>query len=136
MAKLTPYIFSEDSRAQAEFYTQALGGEILSVMTHGQLPDASQNMKDKVMHLSLVAGGVTFYMTDFVFGQLVPGNGINLSLEFETEAEAREAFDKLADGGVVRHPFSPAFWGALFGQLEDKYGVSWMISYEPKAGQA
>ena len=56
MAKLTPYIFSEDAKAQAEFYTQALGGEILSVQTHGEIPGTKEELKDKVMHLSLVAG--------------------------------------------------------------------------------
>jgi len=136
MAKLTPYIMSEDARAQAEFYTQALGGEILSVMTHGQLPDAEQSMKDKVMHLSLVAGGVQFFMTDFVFGSVSRGNGMYLNLDFETEAEAREAFDNLAEGGNVKYPLQRAFWGALFGQLEDKYGVLWMISSEAKESQS
>ncbi|MDF2958547.1 MAG: hypothetical protein K0S39_282 [Paenibacillus sp.] len=133
MAKLTPYIMSEDSRAQAEFYIRALGGEILSVMTHGQLPDAKESMKDKVMHLSLVAGGINFFMSDSVFGTISRGNGMNLSLEFETEAEAREAFDKLAEGGSIKYPLEPAFWGALFGQVEDKYGVLWMVSSESKA---
>jgi len=28
----TPYIHSEDARAQAEFYIHALGGEIVSVL--------------------------------------------------------------------------------------------------------
>jgi PhnB protein len=28
----------------------------------------------------------------------------------------------------VMYPLEPVFWGGMFGQLEDKYGVSWMIS--------
>lgn len=133
MAKLTPYIFSEDAKAQAEFYTQALGGEILSVMTYGQLPDAQEALKDKVLHLSLIAGGINIFMSDSVFESMSQGNGLNLCLEFATEAEAREAFDKLAEGGHVKDPLKPAFWGALFGVLEDKYGVMWMITNESKA---
>jgi PhnB protein len=136
MAKHTTYIFSEDARAQAEFYTHALGGEILSVMTHGQLPDAKEEIKDKVLHLSLMAAGVNFLMSDSVFEPINRGNGINLCLEFATEAEAHEAFDKLAEGGNVKDPLKPAFWGALFGQIEDKYGIMWMITTEPKASQS
>lgn len=128
MAKFTAYIMSEDAKAQAEFYTQALGGEILSVTTHGQLPGAKEELKDKVVNLSLIAGGVHFLMSDSVFEPLVRGNAINLSLEFETEAEARESFGKLAEGGKVTAPLEPAFWGALYGQTEDKYGVRWMIT--------
>lgn len=128
MAKHTTYIMSEDARAQAEFYAHALGGEILSVMTHGQLPEAREELKDKVVNLSLMAGGINFLMSDSVFEPIIRGNAINLSLEFATEAEAREAFDKLAEGGNVKCPLEPAFWGALFGQIEDKYGIMWMIT--------
>ncbi|KAE9072690.1 hypothetical protein PF010_g25383 [Phytophthora fragariae] len=119
---------SEDARAQAEFYTYALGGEILTVMTHGQLPEAKEELKDKVVNLSLMAGGINFFMSDSVFEPIIRGNAVHLSLEFATEAEARDAFDKLAEGGNVKCPLEPAFWGALYGHIEDKYGVMWMIT--------
>lgn len=131
MAKLTPYILSENARAQAEFYINALGGEILSFMTYGQLPDANEALKDKVVHLSLVAGGVTLFMSD-ALEPVRDGNSINLSLEFSTEDEAREAFAMLAEGGNVKYPLETAFWGALHGQVEDKFGVQWMITNEIK----
>nr|WP_325168587.1 hypothetical protein [Paenibacillus sp. S28] len=47
MAKHMTYIFSEDARAQAEFYVQALGGEIVSVQTHGELPHATEEYKER-----------------------------------------------------------------------------------------
>lgn len=133
-AKLTPYIISEDARAQAEFYVQALGGEIVSVVTQGQAlgEEASEAHKDKVLHLSIVAAGVPFFFTDSVMEPSVPGNSLNLSLEFPTEEDAHAAFAKLSEGGKVNHPLERAFWGALFGQLEDKFGVLWMITNEVK----
>jgi PhnB protein len=127
MATLKPFLFSEDSRAQAEFYIGALGGEIQSVMTHGEAPEPNDAIKDKVMHLCLIAGGVNFFMADS-FGPLTRGNGISLNLQFESGAEGREAFDNLAAGGKVMQPLEPVFWGGMYGQLEDKYGVLWMIS--------
>lgn len=128
MAKFTAYIMSEDAKAQAEFYIHALGGEILSVTTHGQLPGAKEELKDKVVNMSLIAAGVRFMMSDSVFEPVVRGNAINLSLEYAAEAEARNAFDKLAESGNVICPLEPAFWGSLYGQLEDKFGVRWMIT--------
>ncbi|MFD0716401.1 VOC family protein [Paenibacillus sp. GCM10027626] len=119
---------SEDARAQAEFYTHALGGEILSVMTHGELPGAKEGLKNKVVNLSLMAGGIHFLMSDSVFEPIIRGNAVHLSLEFATEVKARDAFDKLAKSGNVKCPLEPAFWGALFGHIEDKYGVMWMIT--------
>lgn len=134
MAKLTPYIFSEDARTQAEFYTQALGGEILSVMTFDQMPGANDDSpKDKVMHMSFVAGGVTFFMSDNPFQRISRGDGMHLSLEFTTEAEAYEAFDKLSGGGKVVDALKMQFWGALFGVLEDKFGVLWQVTTEMKS---
>ncbi|WP_139997531.1 VOC family protein [Paenibacillus paridis] len=128
MAKHFTYITSEDARTQAEFYTQALGGEILSIMTHGQLPDGSEELKDKVLHLSFIAGGVTFLMSDSVFAPVVRGNNIHLNLEFEREEEAHKAFDNLSQGGKISQPLAPAFWGSLFGIVEDKFGILWMIT--------
>ncbi|GAB6927334.1 VOC family protein [Paenibacillus sp. JCM 10914] len=133
MAKLTPYIFSEDSKAQAAFYIAALGGEVISVQTHGEIPGTKEEMKDKVMHLSLVAGGIPMYMADTVFQKLDRGNGIHLSLSFESDDEAHGAFDRLAAGGKVIDPLKIQFWGALFGVLEDKYGVLWQVTTEVEA---
>ncbi|WP_068774884.1 VOC family protein [Paenibacillus sp. FJAT-26967] len=130
MAKFFNYIFSENATVQAEFYTQALGGEILSVMTHGQLPGAKEELKDKVLNLSFVAAGVNFLICDSIGEPVVQGNAINLCLEYGTESEAHEAFDKLSEGGNVQHPLQPAFWGSLFGQVEDKFGVKWMVTTE------
>lgn len=129
MAKLVPYLKSKDARAQAEFYTQALGGEILSVMTKGQAFKVDDATKDQVVHLSLVAGGFNLFMTELE-ESIRHGNGIALSLEFATEAEARAAFDNLAQGGKVTAPFEPAFWGAMYGEVNDKYGITWMITTE------
>ncbi|MBV6715339.1 VOC family protein [Paenibacillus chitinolyticus] len=134
MAKHTTYIFSEDARAQAEFYIQALGGEITSVTTYGEVPGAKEEeLKDKVINLSLVAAGVTFLMSDSMFEALTPGNVLSLCLEFATEEEAHSAFNNLSKDGKVNQPLEPAFWGALFGQLEDKYGITWMITSDTSA---
>ncbi len=133
MAKLTPYIFSEDAKAQAAFYTSALGGEILSVKTFGELPGSKEEMKDKVLHLSLVAGGVPIYMSDSMFQSLDRGNGMHLTLAFDSDAEAHEAFDRLSEGGKVVDPLKPQFWGALFGVIEDKFGVLWQVTTEASA---
>ena len=87
MASLTPYLKSTDARAQAAFYTQALGGEILSVTTNGDIaPNAPAEMKDKVIHLSMVAGGIPFFLGEFAHGPLSQGNTVALSLGFPTES--------------------------------------------------
>jgi PhnB protein len=126
LAKLTPYIISEDSRAQAAFYISALGGEVVSVMTHGQMGDESEANKDKVMHMVVAVAGNNLFMSDF--NGHTHGDSMSLSLEFASEGEGRDAYTKLSDGGNVLFPFGPAPWGGFFGQFVDKYGVPWMIT--------
>jgi PhnB protein len=40
-------------------------------------------------------------------------------------------FNGLSEGGTVEAPFKKEFWGAYFGMLLDKFGVRWMINYQP-----
>ncbi|WP_159884555.1 VOC family protein [Paenibacillus puerhi] len=134
MAKPNTYIRSEHALLQAEFYIQALGGELLSVITYGQLPDAPKSWENKVLQISFIAGEIQFLMSDVVLEPLVPGNAITLVMEFSTEAEARQAFANLAYGGKIRQPLEPAFGGSLFGEIEDRFGVLWMITTEAKPG--
>ncbi|WP_040948805.1 VOC family protein [Gorillibacterium massiliense] len=130
MAKHYTYFLSEDAKAQAEFYVEALGGQIDSVQTHGELPGGKEEWKDKVIHLSVTVAGITFLMSDAVLEPETKGTFICQTLEFKTDEEAHKAFDNLAKGGQVLDSLKPAFWGALFGLLEDKFGVRWMITTE------
>lgn len=133
MAKLTPYMKSANAREQAEFYIAALGGEIRSLKTWGEVPGTPPELADRVVHLDLQVAGTTLFLTDADNGPVSYGQGINLSLELATQAEARAAFERLAEGGKVVYPLHDAFWGSLFGQLEDRFGVQWMITNEADA---
>ena len=127
-AQLIPYIMSGDARAQAEFYAQALGGEIVSVMTFSEVPNTPEAMKDKVMHLALTAAGInTIFLSDS-FEPLQSNRSIMLSLTYSDETEAREAFANLGKvGGVVKYPLEQQSWGSLYGEIIDRFGITWQI---------
>jgi len=126
-AKLTPYIVSTDARVQAEFYIQALGGEVQSLMTHGQLPGAAEEIRDKVMHMVLsVAGGNVLFLSE-TFGPIGKEGSIAFGLAFEDVDSARQAYVNLAEGGTQKYPLELQTWGAYYGELVDKFGVKWMI---------
>ncbi|MBM7567095.1 VOC family protein [Paenibacillus sacheonensis] len=125
-AQLTAYVMSENAREQAGFYAQALGGEILSTMTFGQMPGTPEEMGDKVMHLAMtVAGGNMLFFSDFPPGGYT--RSISLTLTYDDESEARDAFAALSDGGEVKYPLALQPWGAYYGEVQDKFGVSWQI---------
>ncbi|MBP1963936.1 VOC family protein [Paenibacillus aceris] len=130
MATLTPYLYSSNARKQADFYVEAFGGEIVSLRTFAEMPGADESMKDRVMHLELHALGLRFFMADAGAETVDRGHGMDLTLEFRTEDEARRIFEALSRGGSVKMPFERMFWGTMFGRLEDPFGVIWQISTE------
>ncbi|PZE19006.1 VOC family protein [Paenibacillus xerothermodurans] len=126
-AKLTPHIYSEDARTQAEFYKNALGGEILAIHTAEQMPGMPEELQNKVMHLHLVvAGGNDLLLAD-VFQPNNQGQSISLTVTFDTEAEARDAFTNMSAGGIVKSPFDKQQWGSYYGEVDDKFGIKWSI---------
>ncbi|SFL36110.1 PhnB protein [Paenibacillus sp. 1_12] len=131
MAKLYPYIYCENAREQAAFYAKALGGKIVGVQTFAEIPNVSDEMKDKVMHLVLQTSDLVLFMADSVSEPVKRGGGLDLGLEYKTEQEARQVFEGLSQGGSVIMPFEKMFWGSMFGRLQDPYGVFWQIVTEP-----
>jgi len=39
-------------------------------------------------------------------------------------------YAKLSKGGKAEHPPQNTFWGALFGDLTDKYGNHWLLNFD------
>ena len=54
-------------------------------------------------------------------------DGFRLALTVPTEADARQAFDALADGGSVQMPLSKTFWSPCYGMVTDRFGLGWMV---------
>jgi len=61
--------------------------------------------------------------------------GFSLSLTVADETEAERVFAALSDGGLVTMPLEKTFWAPKFGILQDRFGVSWMVSvmHKPEA---
>lgn len=52
----------------------------------------------------------------------------------DSEEELRAYFGKLSAGGKVNQAVKQEFWGAMYGDLTDKFGMRWMLNYEkPRA---
>ena len=62
--------------------------------------------------------------------KLTVGNNIQLSLSTDSEEEADKLFNGLSAGGSVTMALQKTFWGSYFGMLKDKFGISWMVSYD------
>src|SRR3569623_57634 len=130
---LTPYIhFAGNAEEALNIYKDALGGEIIALNRYGQSPMPSdEDYKDKIIHSRLQFGNNLIMISDTFKGNLVSTNGnIQLSIEMDDEAKTHDVFNKMSEGGKVTMPLAKQFWGATFGMLQDKFGVSWMFNCE------
>ena len=142
MANINIYLtFKGNCRQAFNFYKYAFGGDFSSVSTFAEMPP-QENMpplpdheKDKIMHMSLPIGKETELMgsdTSETFGKPpVVGNNFSISVSTETQEEAEDIFNKLAEGGKVTMPMEKTFWSPYFGTLTDKFDINWMVSVEP-----
>lgn len=140
MATVNPYLnFNGNTEEAFNFYKSVFGGEFLAIQRFKDTPEEeklSASDGEKIMHIALPIGKGNILMgTDALESmgrQLIPGNNYYLSLSAESKAEADKLFKALSDGGEVSIPISDMFWGAYFGMLTDKFGIQWMVGFDPK----
>jgi PhnB protein len=133
--KLTPYLnFAGNAQEALNFYTNALGGQVVYMQRYGDSPMPSdEDYKNKVMHARLQFGDNMIMVSDAMKGYEISTNGnIQLSMEMDNVSQLEEIFNELTEGGKVTMPLQDQFWGARFGMLQDKFGVSWMFNCELK----
>lgn len=70
--------------------------------------------------------------SDVMPGQfpVTQGNNYAISINTDSEEEAKRLFDGLSEGGQITMPLEKTFWGALFGMFTDKFGINWMVNYD------
>lgn len=128
---LNPYVSFQGNAAEAlEFYHGVFGGDVQS-MKFGDMPDMPGNdpaLADQVMHGQINGDNqITLMASDLPPSMGQPKNG-TISLSGDDETILRGWWDKLAEGGTVTLPLNQAPWGDSFGQLQDKFGVDWMVN--------
>ncbi|NHA06390.1 VOC family protein [Mucilaginibacter sp. HC2] len=136
MANINSYLtFNGNCLEAMTFYKECLGGE-LTFQTVGELALPLNEpmppcMENCVVHATLIKGDMILTASDMVpENGLIKGNSVSLLLSCNTEDEAREYYTRLSTNGEATHPLEDTFWGALFGDLVDKYGNQWLINFE------
>lgn len=127
--------FNGNCREAMHFYQDCLGGE-LTLQTIGESPLSDKmpaKMKDCILHAILTKGPLVLMGSDMVPPSgLIKGNAVSLSLSCNSEEDINTIYRKLSEGGTADHPIEVSFWGALFGDLTDKFGNHWLLSFQKK----
>ncbi len=135
MDAIVPYLLFNGNAAEAlAFYAKALNGKVLFQQTFGESPmPSTEDMKDKIMHASFQAGQLALMVSDCPPDKAaVNGSSVSLSLNFSDVKSIEETFKALSEGANVTMELQDTFWGAKFGMLIDKFGMSWMFNHDYK----
>ncbi len=139
MTTINSYLsFNGNCEEAFTFYKSVFGGEFAYLGRYKDMPAADKPIpdseKEKIMHVSLPISKETMLFgadSSEMFGQKTKfGDNISLSVNTESETEAKRIFDALSVGGHIVMPLEKTFWGALFGMFADKFGVCWMVNYD------
>lgn len=132
--------FNGNCREAFEFYRSVFGGDFQYVGTFGEMPPQegmppiSDDLKDKIMHISLPISKETALMGSDAGGEWAPnlqqGNNFTISVNVDSTKEADRIFNALAVEGNITMPLAKTFWEAYFGMLTDKFGINWMVNCE------
>ncbi len=139
--KLTPYLmfFNGTCREAFEFYAGALGGQIIALITYGDMPSAPDQpplpdaAKTQIAHVNLLAGDASLMGGDAIMGcdgsERIDGrNDTTVNIEVDTAEEAERIFAALSAGGQVQMPLMETSWSQRFGMFTDRYGKPWMVN--------
>ncbi len=141
--KIFSYLnFDGNAEEAMKFYQSVLGGEFPNgFMYMGDMPDAppmSDEDKKRVMHTTLQISEDLVIMGSDTFPGFGPpyqaGNQTHLYLDVPSREEADRVFGKFSEGGSVQMPLEDTFWGSYFGNVIDRFGILWMVSYDHSQG--
>jgi PhnB protein len=135
MALINPHVnFNGNAEEAFKFYQSVFGGEFAKIVRFKDIssPDytSPENEANKIMHIALPIG------QSMLMGNDVPAsmgqvnereNRSKIYVNAESLDEAEKIFNGLSAGGDVEVP-----WNSNFGMFRDKYGIEWIVNFEPK----
>lgn len=140
MALINPYIhFNGNAEEAFTFYKSVFGGAFTKIMRYKDLSGPGypipENDANRIMHIALPIGkSNTLLGSDVmeVMGKVTENDNRNtISITAESREEADQLFNGLSAGGQIEMPMADGPFGAYFGMFADKYGIQWMVAFEP-----
>ena len=145
MATINPYlIFNGNCEEAFLFYQSVFGGafpyvgKFKDMPTSDNTPALSDDDANKIMHISLPLGNGSVLMgsdSNSASGDVVFGANVSISINALSKSEADTLFNGLSANGNPFMPMTDTFWGAYFGMFVDKFGIHWMVNFDPNENQ-
>jgi PhnB protein len=139
MALINPHInFNGNAQEAFNFYRSVFGGEFTTIIRFRDISTPenpiAEHEADKLMHIALPIGKNLLMGNDVpeILGKVNENeHRSKISVSAESRDEADKIFSGLSAGGNVEVPISDSPWGSYFGMFRDKFGIEWMVDYNP-----
>ncbi|ASP41008.1 VOC family protein [Leptospira interrogans] len=141
MALINPHInFNGNAEEAFTFYKSVFGGEFAKIIRFKDLASpefpVAKNEENKIMHIALPIGKYNMLMANDVpeaMGRTNENeNRSKIVISAESKEEADKLFNGLSAGGQIEMSIADSPWGSYFGMFRDKYGIEWMVDFDPK----
>jgi PhnB protein len=143
MPQINPHInFNGNAEEAFTFYKSVFGGEIAKIIRFKDIsgPEfpVSEKEANKIMHIALSIGKNYLMANDVpeIMGRTNENeNRSKISVSAESKEEADKIFNGLSKGGQIEGEIGDSPWGTYFGMFRDKYGIEWMVEFDPKSNK-
>ena len=141
MRTINPWInFNGNAEEAFNFYKSVFGGEFTKIVRFKDLASAEFQVPemeaDKIMTIALPLGKHNVLMANDVpefMGRVNEAeNRSKIVVNAESRDEADKIFNGLSAGGDVEGPIGDSPWGTYAGMFRDKYGIEWIIEFDPQ----
>lgn len=141
MARINPHInFNGNAEEAFTFYKSVFGGEFVKIIRFKELASpefpVSEKEENKIMHIALTIGKSNMLMANDVpevLGKTNENeNRSKIVIHAESKEEADKLFNGLSEGGQLEGPIGDSPWGTYFGCFRDKYGIEWIVEFDPE----
>lgn len=124
MKKIIPHLwFDKEAKEATNLYTSLFqNSKVKNITTITDTPSGDSDI-------------VTFELAGQDFMAISAGPyfkfnpSISMFVVFDNEKEINEVWNKLIDGGKEYMPYDKYPWAHKYGWLQDKYGLSWQLSW-------
>ncbi|WP_436861994.1 VOC family protein [Staphylococcus caeli] len=118
MMQLSPFIKVDDVKQAINFYQNAFGGEVKIL----------NEKNEQWLHAELHISEATVIHIASTYGREWHNDNTNIILTFDQLETQQKVYDALSECGNPHMPIEKTFFGAMHGQVKDKYEVNWLMN--------
>ncbi|WP_282940257.1 VOC family protein [Paenibacillus sp. RC67] len=135
--RLIPYlVMSGNAKEAIEFYEKALNAKVNQSLTFADMPENPEfplpdSAKGLIAHALLKVGETDLMLSDTFPGQPhQSGNQVTICISTKDASQSKQMYEALQQGGHVNMPLQETHFSPAFGNVRDKYGVTFQIFTE------